>query len=423
MARSAIWRASGRFERTLRLAGFVSDSPRAQAVNENSAGLNRNHGIDALRGACALLVAIQHLAIRLPLTKTTLAVYLPNWFLLGISDHGYEAVFVFFVISGFLITRRTLARWGSLAQIAPRDFYVLRAARILPCLLLVVIALSVLHLLGVPHFTIDRPDQSLGGAIFAALGLHMNWYEASTGYLPGGWGVMWSLSIEELFYLAFPLLCLTLGRRTWLLALALGAFALSLPMVRAAIVGNELWKEKAYVPGMAAIALGVLTALLAARVPRPARGLASALCAIGLIGLCASFFAERWIWPLLHEGGVLLIVGSAACLVLGLHWQALSAKPWRLRGLGWLRSCGELSYEFYLLHMFCVFGIVALAQASGLDLAHGYVWYLPMVLLTWLLASLVARTVSIPCERWLRRRYVPALCAPKRSNAAVAEPA
>ncbi|GAH41433.1 unnamed protein product, partial [marine sediment metagenome] len=115
---------------------------------------------------------------------------------------GYEAVFLFFVLSGFLITRRSLERWRELPQIAPGRFYALRASRILPTLVLVVFLLSVFHLAGVPNFVISRPEQSLGGAIASVFGLYLNWYEGSYGYLPGGWDVIWSLSIEEVFYLA-----------------------------------------------------------------------------------------------------------------------------------------------------------------------------------------------------------------------------
>ena len=38
--------------------------------------------------------------------------------------------------------------------------------------------------------------------------MHLNWLEARTGYLPAAWNVLWSLSVEEAFYLAFPLLCM-----------------------------------------------------------------------------------------------------------------------------------------------------------------------------------------------------------------------
>ena len=86
--------------------------------------------------------------------------------------------------------------------------------------------------------------------------------------------MLWSLSIEEVFYLAFPVACLLLGR-TRLLVPALLLLALSIPVVRASIHHDEIWSEENYLQGMAAIATGVLAALLVRR--WPACGLDGAL--------------------------------------------------------------------------------------------------------------------------------------------------
>jgi len=364
----------------------------------------RNRGIDALRGLSIVLVVMHHVGIRIPLAKTWLGEALPKWLLDGINWNGAEGVVVFFVISGFLITRRSQLRWGSLAQLSLVGFYRFRATRILPVLLLVVALLSLCHVLGVPKYVIDKPDQSLAGAIWAALGLHVNWYEGRTGYLPGGWNVMWSLSVEEAFYLAFPLLCLSLGR-TRLFVPALIAFALSLPWMRAALEGlhNEIWFEEAYPPGMAAIATGVLAACLVRRIPQVNRRLAMAIGVTGLVGLGAILFAGRQVWALLHHGYGLWLTGSAACIVLSAHWLEACAPGLRLRGLDWLRSFGRLSYEIYLFHMFCVFGVLGIASASGLAPRWSFVWYVPALLSSWLLGFAVARYFSQPLERRLRR--------------------
>lgn len=367
--------------------------------------LARNQGIDLLRGLSILLVVLHHTGLRIPLKHTALGSFLPRWLLDGLNYNGYEAVFIFFVISGFLITSHTLKRWGSLARIDIGAFYARRFARIVPCLLLLVIVLSALHLLGMHDYVISRAGQSLPRAIVAALGLHLNWYEGHTGYLPGGWDVLWSLSIEEVFYIGFPIVCL-LTRRVWILLPLLVLLVLSLPVTHAALAGNEIWQEKAYLPGMAAIAMGVFGALVTAHLTPPRQWVNALLCIVGTIGIAAVLLAGREVWRLLHDAYLLVLVASACCLVMGMHWREVGRMHKPLRGLGWLHSFGRLSYEIYLTHMFVVTAIVRLFKASGGDIVSGYLWYVPVVPLCWLLGMLVARFISIPADHALRRAWL-----------------
>ncbi len=362
----------------------------------------RNPGIDLLRGLSIVLVVIHHTAIRIPLEKGVLADWLSPRFLDGIQHNGFESVFLFFVISGFLITSNSLARWGTLAAIDAKAFYRRRAARILPGLLILVAVLSALALANVPHYTMEHANQTLSGAIASTLGLHVNVYQARTGWLPAGWGVLWSLSIEEVFYLGFPLACLLLGR-TRLLVPVLAMLALSIPAVRASIHHDEIWSEENTLQGMAAIATGVLAALLVARWPTARASAARWTTALGVVGLLAVYFAGTELWQSLHFEYMLVLTFSAAALVIASRWRAgVDARP-ATPVFGWLRSFGRLSYEIYLTHMFVVWLVVDRFDAAGGDLRLGVAWYPAILAGAWALGWLVARFISVPLERLLLR--------------------
>jgi peptidoglycan/LPS O-acetylase OafA/YrhL len=365
---------------------------------------SRNSGIDLMRGISVLLVVMHHVGIRIPLKNGVLSSFLPKPILDGLIFNGYEAVFIFFVISGFLITSNSLARWDGLDAIDARSFYMRRAARILPTLIVLLLVLCALHLAGAQDYVIFEPHQSLPAALFSVAGLQLNWYEGQTGYLPANWDVLWSLSIEEVFYLAFPLVCLTLRRERVVLAVMV-LFALSLPIFRAAIVGSEIWIEKAYLPAMSGIAMGVAAALVAVHF-RPKGRVVALLCGLGTTGVVAVLFFEWLLWPVLGNGNLLLLTFSAACLVLAFHWQACNARPWSIPGTGWLQSCGRLSYEIYLTHMFVVLLVVQVFKASDAGTWWGVLWYVPATVLSYLLGWLVARCISTPSEIAVRRWFV-----------------
>src|ERR1700712_3395875 len=241
----------------------------------------------------------------------------------------------------------------------------------------------------------DPPKQTLAGTAMSALGLYVNVYQARTGWLPAGWGVLWSLSIEEVFYLAFPLVCLLLGR-TRLLVPGLVVLALSIPIVRANIHHDEIWSEQNYLQGMAAIATGVLAALLARRWPAPRPSTVRWTMALGVAGLLAVFFAGTELWHTLRLKYMLVLTFSAAAVVVASHWRARPAAPPPMRAFAWLRSFGRLSYEIYLTHMFVVWLVVDRFVAAGADLRTGVAWYAPALLGAWALGWAVARFFSGP---------------------------
>ena len=224
----------------------------------------RVQGIDLLRGLCIVAVVLHHTNLCLPFHLSAFGKMLGPSADRVLFWDGYYGVMVFFVVSGFLISTWSLKRWGGLAHIDPRQFYLMRFARIIPCLAGLLIILTLLDRAGVPRFVINTQHTSLGRALLAALAFHINWLEAHTGYLPASWDVLWSLSVEEAFYVFFPLLC-TLLRKQALIVGVLCCFVVLGPFARTHAF-NDLWADYGYLSGMDGIALGCLAAILAARI-------------------------------------------------------------------------------------------------------------------------------------------------------------
>lgn len=351
----------------------------------------RNAGIDYLRGVAILLVIVHHLALpfRLPLRPSLLGAWLPKRLLDAISFNGYEAVFLFFVISGFLITSRIAAHDGALDRVNLRRFYKARAVRILPLLCIVLAVLTVLALADVPGFGPDPAQQSVAGLLGSALTFTFNWYEGRTGWAPAGWDVLWSLSIEEIFYIVFPLLCLALPRRALTALLLVLALAL-VPLRDLVPVADEVWWEKAYLPGMAAIAWGVLAALLAQRW-RPGLRAARSLALAGVVCIVLVLGWGDVVHRYLFKSNLYILCVGACLVLLACHAQP----PAPRRSLAWLAAMGRMSYELYLSHMFVVLAAVSLYRTllGGVQ-TWTFTVYLPVLVICWFLARALERLTA-----------------------------
>ena len=83
--------------------------------------INRNTGIDILRGLAILSVILLHLNTRVPFSDTFVGQSLPKAIYKILFWSGYYEVCIFFVISGFLITTSSLNKWGQIAFVADRS--------------------------------------------------------------------------------------------------------------------------------------------------------------------------------------------------------------------------------------------------------------------------------------------------------------
>jgi peptidoglycan/LPS O-acetylase OafA/YrhL len=347
---------------------------------------------------------VHHIHIRFRINGYHVEPFLPDGLGRVLLWTGNYSVVCFFVISGFLITRLSLRRWGSLDQIPPAAFYGLRAARILPCLLLVLAVSSVLHLLDVWPFVIPPERGTLGRALVAALGFHVNWYEGRHGYLPGNWDVMWSLSVEETFYFLFPLACLFLRRPVVLFA-AMLPLVIVAPFNRVWLQGIVPWDDYSYLSCMDGIALGCLVGWLSEKRPLDqSRARLAMAVGVAAVLLVIVFRKTTSALGLAATGTNVTVLEVGMALVL-LAMGCGVGNAFFARGTSLLRAIGRCSYEIYLTHMFVVFGSFHVFRALfGKEAPQAIypVSYVIMLALSVLLGHLVSRWFSEPANRALR---------------------
>ena len=373
----------------------------SSAANHIGQG-NRVDGIDLLRGLAIFYVLMNHVNIRLHGAHVPYADGLPKQVVDSLVWNGQEGVQIFFAISGFLITSISLRRWNSLGQIDLKAFYRLRFARIAPLLLLLLFVLSILHYAGFSHYVIPQERSSLPRAIFSALTFHLNWLEAHRGYLPANWDVLWSLSIEEMFYIFFPIACLLFGDKKRFIVLLVLFVALG-PIARTFWThGNEIWLEKSYLGCMDGIAMGCLTALLVSRMAFSRKAL-RAMAAGGLVilMLCSCFEPQVYQWGIGRHGIYMSLIALGTCMVIAASTQTKWKSP---RFLAPLLNMGQYSYEIYLTHMFVIFVFFDLFVYLGKRMSMVAPFFLNAIVFSAILGIIVSRTYSEPMNRILRRR-------------------
>jgi peptidoglycan/LPS O-acetylase OafA/YrhL len=383
-------------------------------------GWARLDGVDLLRGLAIFFVLMNHVNMRLLIANVPYTNGLPDQLVSSLVWNGQHGVQIFFAVSGFLITSMTLGRWGSLSRVKVRDFYLMRFARIAPLLFLLLIVLSILHFAHFNNFVVTSKAGGIGRALVAALTFHVNVLEARRGYLPGNWDILWSLSVEEIFYLFFPLVCKLFGRGKLLIVLLLGFVVLG-PFARTALAqGNEIWKEYSYLGGMDAIALGCLTALLVSRLrfSRPALWMLGGF-GTGLLIISLGFSIRTETWGLDRNGLNMTILAVGACMVIATVAQAKWKSP---RVMNPLLKLGQRSYEVYLTHMFVVFGLFQLFVIAGKPMSAVLALFIVVVVIAVLLGKVVARFYSEPMNRLIRERWG-AIANPFSRSRAISEDA
>lgn len=311
----------------------------------------RNRRIDLIRGVSILLVLLHHFNIAYHLSDTLLGTILTPGGIRAIVRNGNYGVTMFFVISGFLITSNAEKRWGELRHVGMRAFYSLRIARIVPCLLLLLVTVDLLAFGGLSMFR-SHAEGSIAPfpmplVNLAALTFWMNVLLAQSGWVNYPLGVLWSLSIEEVFYTSFPIICVVLRRDRFIAAFWLAIVAIG-PLYRLTHQADESGFLYAYFASFDGIAIGCCTALLARRVRLD--GLTARLLQPAVIAGMVFLYLIRSIGETNVYGVTLMALGTAT-LLLAANTNPSGPVASRNRGLRMVEWFGRLSYELYLFHL------------------------------------------------------------------------
>ncbi|AHG93584.1 acyltransferase 3 (plasmid) [Gemmatirosa kalamazoonensis] len=313
--------------------------PGAPPATAREHGTSYRADVQGLRAVAVLAVVLYHAGVPL-------------------FGGGYVGVDVFFVISGYLITGLLLREVERTGTIDFAAFYGRRVRRLLPAVTVVLLAT-----LGATVLFLSPLEQRelAPAALAAALYASNFWFGfQATDYLGGDVQqnlVMhtWSLSVEEQFYMAWPLLLLVGARfgapdrrRGRLLALMTGVALASFVGGLWLMTRSRPWAFFGSPPRAWEFAAGALVCLAEARLATLGRRAATALALVGAAGVLGAIvaFGDRTAFP--GVAAVLPVAGTALLLAAGAARTPGAVS--RLLGVAPLRAVGDWSYSLYLWH-------------------------------------------------------------------------
>ncbi len=368
-------------------------------------------GLDGLRALAVSAVILYHLDV--------------PW-----APGGLLGVGVFFTLSGYLITDLLLGSWEAHGSLRLRDFWLRRARRLLPALFVMLAAVSIWVALA------DRSQlASLRGDVAAAAVYGSNWWLAfqHVSYFarfgpPSPLGHLWSLAVEEQFYLVWPWLVwlglIWYGRRykrdqarrgrpgsvrnLWPLA-ALTLVLSALSAIEMAVLYHPSFDPSRIYDGTDTRAFGLLIGAALAMV-WPSKGLRTNvgigarrfIDGIGIVGLVVILLL---IWltneysPFLYRGGLVLLSVATALVVASVAHPA--GRFGRALGIRPLRWTGVRSYGIYLWH-YPVIVLTTATVAARTDYPRAVL----QVGATVVIADLSWRLIETPIRQGATGRYL-----------------
>ena len=315
--------------------------------------------LDGVRGFAVLLVVITHLQLLVPYEVTGI-----RW-VDDVIEGSYLGVDLFFVLSGFLITALLLGEVKTTNSLRFGAFYARRALRLLPALYVLLIAHAIYAWLA------DLSWLQEWATIRSAVLYVSNWqlvFRPLTG-VPD-LGLLWSLAIEEQFYLLWPaILVVFLGPResaAKVSAIIVGA------IVAVALWRAHLWQEGVFWAQLAvrtdtrvdSLLVGALLASLWVRRKLPRTGVNEAAW-IGLTAIVVCLATFDITEGTGYKGGLTLYAVACAAVIYGLLEGTWGGRY--LFDFAPLRALGRVSYGVYLWH-YPVFYAVSVQGESWTNL-------------------------------------------------------
>jgi peptidoglycan/LPS O-acetylase OafA/YrhL len=365
--------------------------------------LKRLQVVDLVRAYAILVVIAFHLGT-LYIVKASQPQFLAYlWFRFWMSvSYGLT---LFFVVSGFVISRLIASESGGLFNPDYRNFYSRRVGRILPLLVLAcLIGITMISFFSKPSGAFEYVFQDIHKPLtrsfwVSVVTFSVNWYQIFSphSYIGLQWSVLWSLSIEEQFYFFYPLVLKRLQNKRNLTLFLIAVIVLGpvLGKLFQLFFKNIIVPERNSFENFSFIAIGCLLYLVSTRyeeVLSKNKMKSVQLCLLGLV-LVGTAYSPHFLLADRLLGEMLMAWGGFFFLLGGLHLNIFNSKHWSI-----FTSIGRLSYGGYLYHAVVLYFLWPFLMGK-----NDFFDFFILSAATFFLAGLSFRFFEVPANLWIRK--------------------